>query len=139
MEIKFKKLVNRAHDPIRATDHSAGIDLVAITRSKHTEFIEYGTGLAFEIPQGHVGLLFARSSVSKTSLILANSVGVIDSDYRGEVKLRFKKVDNKLSEYGIGERVGQLVIVPVPQYSLTQADELSDTERGEGGFGSTGK
>jgi dUTP pyrophosphatase len=138
MELKYTKTNSRAMEPVRGTDHSAGIDLIAISKAKSREFIDYGTGLAFEIPINHVGLLFPRSSVSKTGLMLANSVGVIDSDYRGEIRFRFKKVDIKGSEYNIGDRVGQLVVVPIPSIDLHLVSELSDTDRGEGGFGSTG-
>lgn len=138
MELKYTKLNSRAMDPVRGTEHSAGIDLIAISKSKSREFIDYGTGLAFEIPVNHVGLLFPRSSVSKTALMLANSVGVIDSDYRGEIRCRFKKIDIKGSEYNLGDRIGQLVIVPIPSIELQLVDELEDSVRGSNGFGSTG-
>jgi len=100
--------------------------------------IEYGTGIAVEIPPGHVGLIFPRSSIFHTGLILTNSVGVIDSGYRGEIKAVFK-APGHYDIYRIGERIGQLVIVPIPDVEYEEADELSETERGTGGYGSTGR
>jgi dUTP pyrophosphatase len=97
----------------------------------------YKIGLAFEIPLGYVGLLFPRSSNSKQDLILSNSVGVIDSGYRGEVMLKFKRVGTQ--EYWEGDRVAQLVIMKLPFVEIIEVDELSLSERGDGGFGSTGK
>lgn len=143
MFLRYKKLSSRASDPIRGTDQSAGLDLVAITKeiktNNGTKTITYGTGLAFEIPEGYAGLLFPRSSVSKTNLSLANSVGVIDSDYRGEIKAVFNVDNEVLDDYEIGDRVCQLVIMPVLMCELVNTDDLSDTVRGTGGFGSTGK
>lgn len=139
MELKYKKVSPRGMAPVTGSAEAAGIDLIAVSKNKTESFIEYGTGLAFEIPKGYVGLLFPRSSISNTSLILANSVGVIDSDYRGEVRCRFKKVDKlHTQEYNLGERVCQLVLVPITLTTPVEVDELEDTERGEGGFGSTG-
>lgn len=99
-----------------------------------------------EIPEGHVGLIYPRSSITERELMLKNSVGVIDSGYRGEVKLRFTRI-NMNSEsskdlnpyYKIGERIGQMMILPIPTIYLELVDELSNTERGDGGYGSTGK
>jgi dUTP pyrophosphatase len=139
MEIRYKKTNSRAMPPVRGTEHSAGMDLIAISKTITPKGIAYGTGLAFEIPENHVGLLFPRSSVSKTSLGMANSVGVIDSDYRGEITAVFKVTDKDADVYSIGDRVCQLVIVPIPSVELVEADDISNTERGHGGFGSTGK
>lgn len=151
MKVNFKKLNEKAVLPSYAKAGDAGLDLTAVTaKSEQDEkegyyFIEYGTGLSVEIPEGYVGLLFPRSSISKTGLILANSVGVIDSGYRGEIKLRFK-IDNgifselgadKMAKYYPGDKVGQLMIIPYPQIEVSEAGELSETERGAGGFGST--
>jgi dUTP pyrophosphatase len=142
LPIKIKKLDPNAVIPSYAKPGDAGLDLTAITMqiidNPQYGYIEYGTGLAFEIPQGHVGLIFPRSSVSNTGLILSNSVGVIDSGYRGEVKFRYKYVKNT-THYVVGERVGQLIIIPYPQVQLIESQELSDTERNENGFGSSGK
>lgn len=142
LEIKIKKLVEQAVIPSYSTIGDAGMDLVAISekidQTHNYGFIEYGTGLAIEIPEGYVGLLYPRSSISKTGMILANSVGVVDSGYRGEVKLRFKYVAGT-TKYEVGDRVAQLVILPYPQVKLIESDTLSDSERQDGGFGSTGQ
>jgi len=159
MKVKFKKLHESAVIPSYAKQGDAGMDLTAISINVTDDYIEYGTGLAFEIPENHVGLLFPRSSISKKDLCLANSVGVIDSGYRGEVKLRFKilhdfqelteKEGNRLffiqNEeemyayiYDIGERIGQLIILPYPNIELEEG-ELSNSERGEGSFGHTNR
>lgn len=139
MKIKIKKLHLEAKVPTRGTEHSAGYDLYAISHKRLDDFtIEYSTGLSFEIPEGHVGLIFPRSSIYKTDMVLTNSVGVIDSDYRGEVKFIFKRPHTRGMMYGNGDRVGQMIILPYPQVEF-ETGELSETDRGEGGFGSTGK
>lgn len=139
INLKVKILDGQAKLPIAANPGDAGLDLVATSIQEESEYVEYGTGLAMEIPEGHVGLLFPRSSVSKKDLILANSVGVVDSSYRGEVKLRFKRASNGTNRYLIGEKVGQLLILPYPLTYVTVHENLSETKRGEGGFGSTDK
>lgn len=145
LNVKVKKLDPKAVVPKYATNGAAALDLTAISEKVVSEngvaYVEYGTGLAFEIPEGYVGLIFPRSSISSnTTLVLANSVGVIDSDYRGEVKFRFKTIVPVASKkYKVGERVGQIIIVPYPSVTLEEVDELGDTERGSGGYGSTGK
>jgi dUTP pyrophosphatase len=107
--------------------------------------VTYGTGIAMEIPKGYVGLVFPRSSIRKTDLSLTNCVGVIDSGYRGEIQATFKKVfgknDIRIDEmdYKVGDRIAQIMIIPYPSVTFIESDELSDSERGEGGFGSTGK
>lgn len=140
MKVKIKKLVENAVVPQYAKLGDAGMDLTAVSMEtlnvSDYGYIEYGTGLAMEIPEGFVGLVFPRSSVSKTGLFLANSVGVIDSGYRGEVKCRFKYIPG-CAFYNMGERVAQLMIVPYPTIEFQQVEELSSTERGEGGFGHT--
>lgn len=172
MKVNIKKLHPDAVIPVYAKPGDAGLDLTAISKHVETgnndngEYIEYGTGLAIEIPEGYVGLVFPRSSVSKKDLFLANAVGVIDSGYRGEIKLRYKLeqeydvlVDwehptRSLSDtihyevndrrfyaniYAVGDKVGQLIIMPYPQVELMEVRELASSDRGEGGFGSTGK
>jgi dUTP pyrophosphatase len=151
MQIRIKKLHPDAVIPSYSAIGDAGMDLVATsaTISDDGLYIEYGTGISIEIPEGYVGLLFARSSVSKTSLILANHVGVVDSGYRGEIKLRFKDLlmsQNENGElfgselaYEVGNKIGQIMILPYPQIEFVESLDLSDTVRGEGGFGSTGK
>ena len=141
MTVKIKKLNDAAVIPTRGTEHSAGMDLTAVSKEvvdngKHG-YVNYGTGLAFAIPEGHVGLLFPRSSISKTGLILSNSCGIIDSDYRGEVTMRFKHIKDT-DNYNIGDRIGQLIIVPYPQVTFEEVSELDETVRGAGGYGSTG-
>lgn len=140
MVLKFKKLNDTAIIPSYAKPGDAGLDLVATeVLEESMQQIKYGTGIAVEIPEGYVGLLFPRSSVSKTNLSLANSVGVIDSGYRGQIMCVFNKVNNPmLSSYNVGDKIAQLVIVACPQFIVKEVTELSDTERGEGGFGSTG-
>lgn len=139
MKVKIKKLDERATIPIYAKHGDAGMDLHAIRfqRDADGNYVYY-TGLAFEIPEGYVGLLFPRSSISKTSHFLRNSVGVIDSGYRGEIMFKFGYGSN-IKTYMVGERVGQLIIMPHPQVEFEEVDDLSDTERGEDGFGSTGQ
>lgn len=137
LKVRFKKLYQDAVIPSYAKNGDAGLDLTATHMTWEENFIEYGTGIAVEIPQGYVGLVFPRSSVSKKeNFYLKNSVGVIDSGYRGEIKLRFNKSD---SHYQAGEKIGQLIIIPYPTIYLEEVEELSSTERGEGGFGSTGQ
>jgi dUTP pyrophosphatase len=139
MKIKIKKLHNDAIVPSYAKAGDAGMDLTCVNFKTTETYVEYDTGLAMEIPEGHVGFLFPRSSVSKTNLVLANCVGVVDSGYRGPVKLRFKEMNGPVGgRYKVGDRVGQLVIMPVPNFNCVEVDELTETSRGEGGFGSTG-
>lgn len=137
MELKFTKLDDRAVTPHYASDGAACFDLTAIEADHNGGLTStYKTGLAFEIPDGYVGLLYPRSSVAKTEQIMANSVGVIDSDYRGEIMFKFQRLGP--NHYQAGERVGQMMIVPVPQMELKEVDSLGETQRGTGAFGSTG-
>lgn len=145
MKVRFKKLHPNAVLPGYSKPGDAGLDLTALTyqtEPKH-HVISYHTGIAAEIPEGHVGLIFPRSSVYKTDLILSNCVGVIDSGYRGEIVFKYRMPRNEyfagLARFQEGDRVGQMIIVPYPTIEVEEAEELSDSERGEGGFGSTGK
>jgi dUTP pyrophosphatase len=138
MKIQVKKLVPEAVVPRIMTDGAAGADLTATSIESTKEYMEYGTGIAVAIPKGFVGLIFPRSSVTKMDMMLKNSVGVIDSDYRGEIKFRFQ-VSTVGKTYQVGDRVGQLVIVPIPPVEYEEVENLDDTQRGEGGYGSTGK
>jgi len=172
MKVKIKKLNPLAQIPKYSQEGDAGMDLVAISKSEvcrsgkenreceeiedlydFVEYVEYDTGLAIEIPEGYVGLIFPRSSISKTDLYLCNSVAVIDSTYRGSIKLRFTwgnlselqdpgnvllQPVEPIVEYEIGDRIGQLIIMPYPTIEFEEG-ELSETSRGESGFGSTGK
>ena len=141
MKVKIKKLHSDAIIPKYAKESDAGLDLVATSIISETPTqITYGLGIALEIPEGFVGLVFPRSSIRKTELILSNSVGVIDAGYRGELQATFNKLHGEDSEsYKVGERVCQIIIIPHPQVELLEVDELSDSDRGTGGFGSTGK
>jgi dUTP pyrophosphatase len=149
--IKIKKLHPDAVIPRYAKPGDAGMDLVAVSKAQaeRLPYIEYKTGLAIEIPEGYMGLIFPRSSISKTAYYLANAVGVIDSGYRGEISVRFKadaaiieassiadKIDTHV--FKLGDKIAQLVIMPYPQIEFEEVEELSKTSRGEGRFGSTG-
>lgn len=174
MKVKFKKLHPDASLPYHAKPGDAGVDLKAVRVTIGTESeIEYGTGLAVEIPEGYVGLLFMRSSIYKKDLTLTNAVGVIDSGYRGEIMFKYTPnfdywslamqrqdfIPNlELGEilyhetaadeargialtadcYAIGDRIGQLVIVPFVEIESEFSEELTETERGHGGHGHTG-
>ena len=136
--LKFKKLVESAKVPNKATSGSNGFDLTATSKEWHDEFqaYVYGTGVAVEIPKGYVGLLFPRSSVRKYALAMANCVGVIDSDYRGEMMATFRPTNPYQGKvYNVGDKCCQLVIVPAPEFEIKEVDELSDTERGTKGHG----
>ena len=156
MKVKIKKLDPKAVLPKYAKPGDAGMDLTAVSAS----FDDYGnivyhTGLAFEIPEGYVGLLFPRSSNCKKHLVLTNSVGVLDSGYRGEVTFRYRPhtqevcvtsdigFDTDHSDdcdvYQVGDRIGQIIILPFPYIEFEEAEDLSETERGTGGYGSSGK
>lgn len=136
MKIKFKKLTPEATEPKKAYEADAAFDLTAVSlRTDHDLYDEYGTGLAFEIPEGYFGLIVPRSSSSKRGMFLSNSVGVIDSGYRGEVTMRFRKGP---FSYNIGERIGQLLILPKLSFEFVESEELSKTDRGIGGYGSSG-
>jgi dUTP pyrophosphatase len=141
MQVRIKKLNENAVIPTYAKDGDAGMDLVATRIISNTTFdVSYGTDLAMEIPNGFVGLIFPRSSIRKYELALSNSVGVIDSGYRGELQATFKKTNGLDSlAYKVGDRIAQIMIIPHPDIQFEETDELSNTERGEGGFGSTGK
>ena len=168
VNVKIKKLDENAVIPQYAHPGDAGMDVTAVSINVTDDYIEYGTGLAFQLPANHVMLIFPRSSNSKKDLLLANSVGVLDSGYTGELKLRYKRsyrIENKPCEatdfklttssivnfeaaneyqwdagkwYGVGDRIGQIMILPYPEVQFTKVDTLEDTERGSGGFGSTG-
>jgi dUTP pyrophosphatase len=138
MEIKIKKLHPDAVIPEYAKPGDAGMDLTAIDVSTDYGCLTYHTGLAIEIPRWHVGLLFPRSSVYKGRQMLTNCVGVIDSGYRGEIMLKYT-LSPTGNDYEIGDRVGQLIIIPYPRIDFVEVDELTETDRGEGGYGSTGK
>ena len=132
--MRIKKLNSMAKTPLRATSIDAGLDLYATSMSIEGDIVTYGTGLAFEIPENHFGLLTNRSSVYKKDLQI--STGIIDSGYRGEVKVKFRKFGNNI--YDLGERIAQLVIIPYTKVDLEFSEELSCTERDNKGFGHSG-
>ena len=169
MEVRIKKLHKNATIPFYSKKGDAGMDLTAVERYFDSYGnVVYRTGIALEIPEGYVGLLFPRSSVSKMDISLCNCVGVIDSSYRGEIIVKFKPTlsystaglqyeDCKFNYWGgiiipageqdlrvhknyeVGERVAQLIIMPYPYIEFKEVNELTQTERGNGGFGSSGK
>lgn len=147
MKVKIKKLYKDSVLPTKAHATDAGYDLYAhnLIRDNQANLV-YTTGVAMEIPQGYVGLIFPRSSISRKDLILTNCVGVIDSGYRGEISFKFKRVnfveqqgDLLENDYRKGERIGQIIIMPYPEIEFVEVDELSDSDRGDGGYGSSGK
>jgi dUTP pyrophosphatase len=140
MNINFKKL--NPYDaviPTQATTGSAAYDLVATSSlyDKRTQILTVGFGLALELPEDYCALLLARSSISKRGLVLSNGVGLIDSDYRGELLAKFHAVTEEFYPYHVGDTCAQLLFLPIPKIKLQEVDELSDTVRGAGGFGST--
>ncbi len=144
MKIRFKKLDDRAVMPTYGTEFSAGADLYAVCDGNisvmpgQTVFVH--TGLAMEIPEGYVGLVFARSGLAcKSDLAPANKVGVIDPDYRGEFMVALHNHGSSEREISCGDRIAQFVVVPFIHAEFEEAEELAETLRGEGGFGSTGK
>lgn len=143
VNVRYIKLNALAKAPSYGSNYAAGADLYAATSEcltiKHGETVLVGTGIATEIPEGYVGLVFARSGLAtKKGLAPANKVGVIDSDYRGEIKVALHNHSSIDQTIDAGERIAQLVIMPYVHANFEFAYELSVTERGEGGFGSTG-
>lgn len=139
--VKIKKLSEDAVIPSYSKSGDAGMDLTITKEIENTSFsVTYGFGIALEIPRGYVGLVFPRSSIRNQELILSNSVGVIDSGYRGEIQATFKKTNGLDSlKYKVGERGAQIVIMPYPNIELIEFKDLGSTERGSDGFGSTGQ
>jgi len=142
MDVKFKTLSDVAKIPEKAHPSDAGFDLFCSGFNYPPSidsilFIEATTGIALEIPEGYVGLVFPRSSISNTRHMMRNSVGVIDSGYRGEIKLRFS-VDDSDTKYKIGDKIGQIIFLRLPKINLVKSEDLSSSERSSGGFGSTG-
>lgn len=140
MKVKIKRLDKSAVIPKYAKDGDAGLDLTATAYkvNEKGQYI-YTSDLALEIPDGYVGLLFPRSSICKKDLEMTNSVGVIDSNYRGPIKSVFNPTCEDPEIYELGERFAQLIIIPYPKIEFEEVEELSETERGIGGYGSTGK
>lgn len=161
MNIRFKKLSKNAKIPYKKYSIDAGFDFYATWKKETKKYLEYGTDIVLEIPDGYVGLMFPRSSVRDQDLILKNCVGVIDASYRGEIKFSFLRAihdafenavnyKNKncinvvttlrhMNQYEIGERIGQVVFVEIPDIKLIEVKELNETNRGTAGYGSSGK
>ena len=168
MEVKFKKLSDKAVIPTKAHPTDVGFDLTATKVNITEDYVEYETGIALQMPVGYFAFIVPRSSNSKKDLLLANSVGTIDQAYIGELKFRFKRVLMPVMQevmvapptgdilkdaqntrkvpslayrddhiYKVGDKVGQLIILPYPEITLVETDKLIETDRGEGGFGST--
>ncbi len=150
MKVRIKKIYDDSILPTKAHTTDAGYDLYAHSKSyDYYGNVVYGSGVAMEIPQGYVGLVFPRSSNAKKDLILSNSVGVIDSGFRGEISFKFKpsnvieKPDlaytpESISKYEVGNRIGQIIIIPYPEIEFEETDELSNSDRGTCGYGSSG-
>lgn len=141
MKVRVKKLSNEAVIPTYGTDGAACFDLTATSinfvESDDYGYVEYGTGIIMEIPKGYEGVVRPRSSISKTGLIMANAPGTIDSDYRGEIFVRFKWIPNS-RHYVVGDRIAQMKLQQVQHIEFEEVEELTETVRGTGGFGSTG-
>lgn len=139
MNIKIKRLHPNAVIPKYAKPGDAAMDLTVTSKdwTGTHDFVTYSFGIALEIPEGYVGLIFPRSSIYKTGQMLTNSVGVIDSGYRGELKAVM--TNDPALRYNVGDRAAQIIIIPYPQVTFEEVAELSDSDRGAGGFGSTGK
>lgn len=153
MKVRIKKLYDDSILPTKAHTTDAGYDLYAHSKSyDYDGNVVYGSGVAMEIPQGYVGLVFPRSSNAKKDLILSNSVGVIDSGYRGEISFKFKPCQQVHTDgviaapltvplvhcYDTKERIGQIIIMPYPEIEFEETDELSNSDRGTCGYGSSG-
>lgn len=143
MDIYFKKLNDLAKVPTRGSKYSAGYDLYAATDSTvyippHST-VKIGTGLAMDIPHGYFGAIFARSGIAtKRGLRPANCTGICDEDYKGEYIVALHNDSNELMSIEVGERIAQLIILPYQNLDFIEVDELHETDRGKGGFGSTG-
>ena len=139
-QLAIKLLHPAAKLPSRQTAGAAGYDMTATSVSIENGLLVYGTGVAMKIPDGYVGLLFPRSSISKYTLQLSNAVGVIDSDYTGEVTFKFRYVySGQETVYKVGDRIGQLLLLKLPEFDMVEVTELATTVRGSGGWGSTGQ
>lgn len=136
--VKIKRLRDNAVLPCYAHEGDAAMDVTAVSKEGRDNFIEYKTGLSFEVPRGHVMLVFPRGSNTKSDLILGNCVGVLDSGYRGELIIRFNILGDRL-HYEVGDRIAQIMILPYPEVKFVESEELGGSARGEGRFGSTGR
>lgn len=142
LKIKFKKLNEQSKLPVKGSLHAACYDVFAHSiKIERPNRMIVSLGFSTEIPVGYKGIIVPRSSLSKTDWILANSIGIIDADYRGEWMMVFKCLGEMIYQplpFGVGDRCGQLYFEKIEPFDMEEVDELSNTERGEGGFGSTG-
>ena len=140
VDVKIRKVHPDAILPKRAHPTDAGMDVTAISMEMTEDYIEYDTGLQFQLPAGYVMLIFPRSSNSKKDLLMCNSVGVLDAGYTGNLKFRFKLTTDGYTEkiYNPGDKIGQIIIIPYPEINFIETEEFDETDRGSGGFGSTG-
>ncbi len=144
LNIKIKKMHPNAKIPSYAYNGDGCVDLFAVDKpvrvlDRNGYRLRYRTGIAVEIPEGHVGLIFPRSSIStKTGLDMSNAVGVLDQNFRGEITAVFNVLQPTGVIYEEGQAIGQLMVLPYPKLTFTEVTELSKTDRGEGGFGSSG-
>ena len=143
MKVKIKKLHPDAVIPTKAHASDAGFDLTAVAMEYDNvnDCFVYHTGIAFEIPYWYVGLVYPRSSVFSKNLLMTNCVGVVDAGYRGEVMAKFKRIKTdprSSSMYEAGNRIAQLIIMPIPEITFEEVSELSESDRGTVGYGSTG-
>jgi dUTP pyrophosphatase len=142
LKIKFKKKDASSKLPFRGSLHAACLDVYAHSvKIERPNKMIVGLGFSTEIPVGYKGTVVPRSSLSKENWVLANSIGVIDADYRGEWMMVFRCLGDMIHHplpFGIGDRCGQIYFEKIQEFEIEEADDLSDTERGEGGFGSTG-
>ena len=139
IDVKIRKVDENAVIPFRAHPSDAGMDVTAISMEMTEDYVEYDTGLQFQLPEGYAMLIFPRSSNSKKDLLLCNSVGILDAGYTGNLKLRFKLTTEGYTEkiYNPGDKVGQIMIIPYPEINFIETEVFNETERGDGGFGST--
>ena len=139
IDVKIRKVDENAVIPFRAHPSDAGMDVTAISMEMTEDYVEYDTGLQFQLPEGYAMLIFPRSSNSKKDLLLCNSVGILDAGYTGNLKLRFKLTTEGYTEkiYNPGDKVGQIMIIPYPEINFIKTEVFNETERGNGGFGST--
>ncbi len=144
-KVRIKKLDEKATVPVYGSKFAAGADIFACTGGEKVEIAPHETkfihtGIALEIPVGYAGLIYARSGTAcKRGLAPANKVGVVDSDYRGEIMVALHNHSEQAQSIDDGERIAQMVITPYLTAEFIETDELDDTERGAGGFGSTGR
>ena len=139
MKVKFKKLHPNAEIPFKGTSHSVGYDVKCVDMKTTGKYIEYFTGLSFEFPTTHAMFLLPRSSISNTPLVLANSIGLGDPDFRGNYSFRFKRIQPGSEIYEVGDKIGQLVFIKKEDVEFIECEELSVTERNTGGYGHSGK